>query len=190
MPPRTDHLNDERVEYFPTGSHLPLDTNPSAIPAPLGFPMWASWGARALKKGLGKTTERQMQVLAARSCQEEKSLSFHSLSTTAVVKIRRQLSKCNMGTKGLCFRWGQQSMKHVLYNSLSLNEEFSFFPCGLKTIVIPNIYITCSYIFRCPNFPTRQLLPLFFKVKIKERKINMSYGATNVAIRDKKDKNN
>ena len=36
-----------------------------------------------------------MQVLAAKSWQEEKNLSLHALSITAVVKIRRDLSKCN-----------------------------------------------------------------------------------------------
>lgn len=44
-----------------------------------------------LEEAQGQIAERQLQVLVVKVWQGEKSLSFHDLSTTAGVEMRREL---------------------------------------------------------------------------------------------------
>ena len=84
--PRDDHLNDERREHFCTGSSR--WTSILLQPCTFGFPSVNQLGDLCIEEGSGEVCRETMQVLAAKSWQEEKNLSFHALSTTAVVKIR------------------------------------------------------------------------------------------------------
>lgn len=149
----------------------PVEHPSSFSPAPLGSPVWPSWGTHALNKALGRTAERWCKGLQQNPGRKRR-IWASSMSTTAVVKIRRDLSKCNMGPEGLYFRRGQQRRQqgHAIYNWLSLNEDFFILTYGLKAIIIPNIYIARSYIFICPNFHQGNYYHYFSRVKGRKGK--------------------
>ena len=62
------------------------------------------------------------------------------------------------------------SRGHAIYNWLSLNEDFSILTYSLKAIIIPNMYIACSYIFICPNFPQGNYYHYFSRLKGRKGK--------------------
>lgn len=128
------------------------DVTPSLIHVPLGCPMPAREDTPVLEKAQGQNTKRQLQVLVARVWQGEKSLSFHDLSTTAGVEIRRELNKYNSGAKGQCFRWGQASGMLIFAAGCHWMKMSHSCHNGFTTIMLPNIQIALSRLFVFSQF--------------------------------------
>lgn len=134
------------------------------IPSPIAFcySMQARGETCMLEKALGKNAERQLQVLPMKSWQGKKSLSFCSVSTTAVAELEESWINA-MWAPGTFVSDEDNKARDTLfatdYHLMKISHSHHN---DLKTIILCNIYVALWHVC-VSQFPHKATVSIIFQ---------------------------